>query len=357
MPDFDELENAVIENLSARGVLSRLRAALDAEIAASLREAPLGVPPPAPPDVHLADALVSEYLYSRGLHSTLSIFCTEAAVPLPAGARAPGASLGVRGKGGGGADKRAGADARGDSGVGGPSSVADASIDAIARAITERVAEPLLAGSLGQVRSVASDKESASTSNERARATVREWLNSTTGVRADTPPGSLGREVVAGQLGLETMIAELGQVSERDGATALPLLLALVVDARTRTEEGSLAVPGWLAPGAREGLAAAAAAVGMAARDSRRTAAAASASSSHVSLRPITALPAEPVFDSDEDVPGVLARVGAAVSRSERATAAARDAAARQLVAGSHDARFASSASGKTLFLHGDKSN
>lgn len=352
--DFDELESAVIENLSARGVLSRLRAALDAEIISSLREAPLGAPPPAPPDVHLADALVSEYLFSRGLHSTLSIFCTEAAVPLPAGARAPGSSLGPRGKAGEGADGRAGAGAHAD--IGSSSSAAGASIDAIARAITERVAEPLLAGSLGQIRSVASEKASAPSSNERARATVRDWLQSTAGVRADTPPGSLGRDVVAGQLGIEGLIAELGLAAERDGTPVLPLLLALVVDARTRTEEGSLAVPGWLAPGAREGLAAAAAAIGTAARDARRAAvAAASASSRPIALRPIAASPSEPAFDSDEDVPGVLARVGAAAARSEHATAAARDAAARQLVAGSHDARFASSAAGQTLFLHGDK--
>jgi hypothetical protein len=319
-----------------------LRAALDAEITAALR-APVITSLPPPPDVHLADALVSEYLFSRGLHSTLSTFCTEARVPLPADARAPGETLSVSGaKAASGASASARAGARMDEG---------ASIDATARALSDRVAEPLLAGSLGRLLRVLPGADAgASSANERARECVRTWLRAA-GARVDEPAGSLGREVVSEELGLERLTADLGFASERGGTPTLPLLLALVVDARTRKEEGSLAVPGWLAPGAREGLAAASAAIRMASRDERATAA---ADVQQFTLRAITAAPSEPAFDSDEDVPGVLARVGAAVTRTERATAAARNVAAKQLAAGSADARFAASSAGRSLFVDGD---
>ena len=91
MASFDDLAAAIAENLRVRGVHARLLAALEAEIAAALLPAApsfaarAGQPPP--PDACVMEALVADYLESRGLASTLSVFCLETG----ARARAPAA--------------------------------------------------------------------------------------------------------------------------------------------------------------------------------------------------------------------------------------------------------------------------
>lgn len=326
--EFADLESAVLENLQVRGVLSRLRAALEVEVRAAL-SGPIAAAAATTsfrehPDKHLSNALVAEYLLASGCSGALSAFCEEAGVPRPVNAPLPGASL---------APPLPSVPLIFNAQNSGTEAEEDA-IGAIARALAERVAEPLLAGSLAAVSAALPGGGEPS-----AREAVNTWLRTRRALPEKTHhllPGGLERVVVAAELGLEiealtvpaVMKRSTGPVSSSDVTISLPLLFALVSAARKSCADGAMAVPGWLAPGAREGLAAAAASVGSSARAavvaSALTRNSLSESSSPIHNANATAAAADgndAAFDSDEDIPGVIARVQAANTRRDAVAA------------------------------------
>jgi hypothetical protein len=341
--EFSDLESAVLENLEVRGVISRLEAALSVEVRAALsgprdpgEELLASRAFSAHPDRHLADALVAEYLQATGCMGALSAFCAEADVPRPDGAPLPGASLSapppaVPLVGAASFSAPAAASMGGHDAIG-----------AIAHALSTRAAEPLLAGALSGVGTALPRGD-----GEAARETVSAWLRARAARQPPSPsssltlPGGLERALVASELGLppDSLRAPRllpaahgnggGAAGDRDESLTLPLLFALVGAARQSATEGVMAVPGWLAPGAREGLAAAAAAIGESARAAAAAAAAAAApqSAAAAAAATVKSHSATAEFDSDEDLPGIISRMQAAQHKSAATEAAAAEAA------------------------------
>ena len=327
--EFADLETAVLENLQVRGVISRLRAALEVEVRAALSgptsagEASAHTSFREHPDKHLSNALVAEYLLASGCSGALSAFCQEAGVPRPTSLAAAGATLAPPFPSVPLVFNAQTSGARTD--------WTEDAVGAIARALAERVAEPLLAGSLAAVSAALPEGGEPS-----ARDAVNTWLR-TRRALPETPlllPGGLERVVVAAELGLEIEALTVPAVMRRGPAVAssssspdvvtiaLPLLFALVSAARKTRADGAMAVPGWLAPGAREGLAAAAASVCASARGAAGVTLAAN---SQPSVSPSSFQNAHhdndaAAFDSDEDIPGVIARVQAANARRDAVT-------------------------------------
>jgi hypothetical protein len=322
--EFADLETAVLENLQVRGVISRLRAALEVEVRAALSgptsagEASAQTLFREHPDKHLSNALVAEYLLASGCSGALSAFCQEAGVPRPTSLAAgttlappfPSVPLVFNAQNSGARTE----------------TTEDDAIGAIARALAERVAEPLLAGSLAAVSAALPEGGEPS-----ARDAVNTWLRTRRGALPETHllllPGGLERVVVAAELGLEIEALTVPAVMRRgpvmvsssspDVVTiALPLLFALVSAARKTRADGAMAVPGWLAPGAREGLAAAAASVCASVRGVGGVTVNAQPSPSSFQNAQNDNDDAA-AFDSDEDIPGVIARVQAANARRD----------------------------------------
>jgi hypothetical protein len=323
MSGFDDLVDAVSENLRVRGVHSRLLAALEAEIASALRPLPPRAPPQSP-DGHLMEALVSDYLESRGLASTLSVFCLETG----ARGRSPGATPGAA--------------------LSPPGAPAPPTAAAVGSSLAERAAASLLReASAALARCAAAAPAPPGGAPEDAAAAVRELA----ALLAPAAPPGAGSGAPLPHLPPGVAAVELGLPAVRS-----PLLLEVVRRMREEAARGAVAVPGWLGEhlGSREEAAAAYRAI--AAAHERAVAAAAAGGRGCSSDGGDGSAPAGergeeglPPFDSDEDVPGVLRKVAAAAGG-----AAGRARAAAAAAAAAHRFFDTITSGGAGLLLEGD---
>jgi hypothetical protein len=286
------LESALHENLRARGVWSRLATCLNAEVACALKGVPLAAPASQDPSTHLVDALIVEYLQYRGFRSSLSIFCAETGALPPLSASTLSLSP---------------------PGVEGPPPPAtketlwaDEEV-ALGAKIAQGVAERLLRASAGAVStSLPPQSVDAVASYLRVSAT------SLAPTPTPDPQHHLPRALVVKELGV------------RGGG---PAILSLVAAARKVSGDTVASIPGWLGGGvgSQAELKEAIAAIESAAA-AQKTARALQQqqqqqpSSPPSSLSPtvyINELKEEALaFDSDEEIPGALARVSAYMSRA-----------------------------------------
>lgn len=295
------LEAALHENLRTRGVWSRLTTCLSAEVACALKGIPLTTPASLDPSTHLVDSLIAEYLQYRGFRSTLSIFCAEtgALPPLSASTLTLSPPT-VEGS------------APPPSGPGEAAPLEDEEV-ALGAKIAQGMAERLLRTSAGAVSSSLpphSVDAVASYLRVSSSSLAPSPLHPTP---TPDPQHHLPRALVAKELGV------------RGGG---PVLLSLVAAARKVAGDTVTSIPGWLGGGVgsqaelREAIAAieSAAASQKTARALQHQqqfdpAAVSSPSSLSPTLYTNDVREEALAFDSDEEIPGALARVSAHMSR------------------------------------------
>ena len=296
------LESALYENLRVRGVWSRLVTCLQSEMILALRGVPL-TNPTVDPSQHLLDSMIAEYLNFKGYRGSLSLFCAESGASPPPDIT----QLSLSSPPGDGPETQESVGMDGDEVAMGMR---------LAREAAERIHRTSLSTILPLV--IPGEMGAASASLDPMASYLRASAFSLAPPKPQTTTfrHHLPRVVVARELGLAS------------ATSSLPLLASLVGAARKASREGSVAVPGWLGGGvgtAEELREAIAAIENAAAVTEKKSLTPSMSSSSAPCPLPLQLMAQDLEFESDEDVPGVLARVSAHHARQSAAELAGRE--------------------------------